>query len=330
MNVQSDNNYGQCPNCTNHLAKIAHLQNQLNELSNAFAQAVSQLKSSQKLKNQAAELDERFIEQCVREKTQAQAELQKATLQCNDQLAKLKASAQSKINQLNQQISHLTQQAMSYEQKVNEQNQKNSELQHAMTQLRAQANQKIQALNANAQTQQSVLNNRIQQLEQMVSQKAQSDQQYQQQLIQLKQRYEQKINQNNTQIYGQQQELEKLKTELAQANEEIAAKARLASRAEELNARLLEQCRMAKLGADTVVNDTAKAFKDSYAKLKTEATDKLGMAAEQNMKIKTAAQQALQKANQRIKILEQTISNLQNTASMIEPNLRSVDFSFSE
>lgn len=338
----SYNTLGNCPNCESYIAKVAQLQNQLSELSNAFAQAVAQIKNSQKLKTRAIELDEQFIEQCVREKTDALAQVQNISLQSAQQIAKIKAESESKISQLTQQISQLRQQIFLSEQKLNEQNQKNTVQQQMVTQLKNQYQQKLQAFNAAFQQQQAALNEKINELqqantqlseqiqfqrEQAAANKNDMENSYRQQFANLKKQFEQKVTQLNIQNTAVQQELIKTKAELAQSNEQIAVKTRMAARAEELNARLTEQCNMAKLGADTTVKETTKAFTIQYNKLKTEATDKLKTASEQNMKIKAAAQQTIQKAAERIRNLEQTINNLKTTASLIEPSLRSEEFS---
>lgn len=344
----SDNNQNRCPNCANHIARIADLKGQVSELSNAFAQAVSQIKNNQKLKNRAAELDERLIEECVRAKTDAQTELNTVKRQYAEQSAKLKNEAQSKINQLTGQNTQLKQQLNSTVQKYNELNQRTqtdrAAQQQLLIQIKTQAQKKIQDLKNNSLKQQAAFTERIQYLEQTVSklteqievlqtqtaaQKAQSDHIHQQQLIQLKQKYEQKIIQLNskadTQIQAQQQELAKLKNDLNQAIEQISVKARQAARAEELNARLLEQCNMAKLGADTAISEHTKNFTVKFNKFKTETADKLTKASEQNVKIKNSAQQALEKAAQRIQTLEHTLNNLRISASLIEPNLCTSD-----
>jgi hypothetical protein len=83
--LKSDNNRGQCPHCKTHLARIAELQTRLAQCSDTFSQAISQIKNSQKAKARVEEMDERFIEQCVRSKVDAENELQKKNHQFAEQ-----------------------------------------------------------------------------------------------------------------------------------------------------------------------------------------------------------------------------------------------------
>lgn len=340
---KSDNNADQCPHCKNHLARIAQLQARLNQCSETFSQAVSQIKTSQKVKARVEEMDERFIEQCVRAKVDAENELQKKSHLFADQIAGLKTQAQQKINLCARQIAQLKQQNATLQQKLSETVQQagkdKSNYQQAISQLKAQAQQKLQAINEQSQKQQLALGDRVKQLEQTIrnlagqlenqqiqseANTAEKEKLHRQQLAELKQQHEQDITQVNVQsgkkLQEQDEELLRLKSELAQANEQIAANIRKAARAEELNERLLEQCNMAKLGADAEINEKTKEFALQISNIKTDAAQRLSSISTENTKIKKAAQNALQKASQRIKALEHAITCLNATASSIELN----------
>ncbi len=339
--AKSDNNAGQCPHCKTHLARIAELQARLTQCSDTFSQTVSQIKNSQKAKARVEEMDERFIEQCVRAKVDAETELQEKSHQFAEQIAALKTQALAKINLCAKQIAQMKQQRASLEQKLNELAQKagkdKSNYQQAINQLKTQAQQKLSAINEQTQKQQLALNDKVKQLEQTIqnlagqleNQQIQADaiiaekeKLHRQQLTELKQQHEQNTTQLNAQLGNklqtQEQELSRIKAALNQANEQISANARKAARAEELNERLLQQCNMAKLGADTEISEKAKEFARQISHLKTDATKKLTAISTENTKIKKAAQNALQKASQRIKTLEHAISCLNATASSIE------------
>lgn len=339
--AKSDNDAGQCPHCKKHLARIAQLQARLDQCSDTFSQTVSQIRNSQKAKARLEEMDERFIEQCVRAKVDAENELQKKSHQFTNQIKALKTQAQTKINLCARQIAQMKQQKTTLEQKLGEIAQKadkdKSNYQQVIEQLKTQARQKLSATNEQAQKQQLALNDKVKQLENSVQnltsrledQQIQTDtlidekeKLHRQQLQELRQQHKQKIIQLNTQhekkLQEQTQELLRIKAELEQANELTSANARKAARAEELNERLLEQCKMAKLGADAEISEKAKEFVLQTNNIKADAAKKLNAASAENTKIKKAAQNALQKASQRIKTLEHAIGCLNATACSIE------------
>jgi len=336
-----------CDNCRLLEAKVRRLQERLELESRRFSEAIGQLTSSSRAKLRVEQLDERFIEQCVRAKTQAEVELAEKSKFHLAQVEKIKADAQNKNNELAREANklrhQLNEQAGEHQRRLAEvaENARHdaARYEQIITALKAQASQKIKQTVSQVQQQYATLLDKARHLEQQnlrlrqefqkrlsqaASELEQKSQAYQQTTAHLKQQYEQSItainNQAECRLREKEQQIASMRTQLEQAGEQATAIAREKARAGQLNQRLIEQCRMAKAGADVEIEMRTKELTEGVAQLKGQAASRLAVLADENSKLKAQVQQAvarlkehadaLNRANVRIKSLEHIVTDL--------------------
>jgi len=289
-----------------------------------FSQAIDQFRERSRLK---AQDDEQIIEHLSRAKSEANAQLQRTTQHYTKLLEKLKTQAQIKIDDLAKQANSLRQQlcrqAEDYEKKlaeVTEHSRYNTaQYEQIITRLKNETSEKIRRVQAGTKKDKAIIS---------------KNKELQRENLRLKQQYEQKLKQLNEaarqKLQSQAQELTKVKDRLAHLSQQIIDSERAKSRAEELNNRLVEQCKMAKAGADAEIEMKIKDFAKKIADLKSEFNIKMKSFAEQSTRLRTQAQNtiaklkkdsqdqqaryadALEKANDRIKAFEQAVAPFKN------------------
>lgn len=329
-----------CQNCRLLGARVRQLESQLDSMSQQFSQAVSQLSSNKRAKERAEHLDERFIEQCVRAKTETEIELNRQSGIWTARVEKIKSQARDKHNELMREVNQLRKQqvesAQEYKKQIDEVI-KNARLdaqkyEEIITKLKDESSKQVETAVLQTRQEYSTLSDKAKKLEQQnlqlrnefqrrlgqaAAELKQKSQAWEQATRQLMQKHQQEINAKDRLI-------EQLREQLTGLNEKITAGGREKARAEQLNQRLLEQCRMAKAGADVEIEMRTKQITDNVAKLKGQATSKLRAYADQNTKLRSQAQQvitrlkdqadALNRANVRIKSLEQTLAEMKTAA----------------
>jgi hypothetical protein len=353
MDAQKPQNVNECPRCRALQSRIRRLESELELKSQEFSKAVTQMMTNQQAKVQAEKLNEKFIEQCVRDKTESQIELKKQTRLFAAKIEQIKVQAQNKYNELARHINQLKQQMAErteeYKKRIAEVTQNSQHDSHRyeqiITRLKAESRQQIEAAVAQTRQEFSSLVDKAKQLEQQnLLQKEdfqkrlsqandefkQKLQDYEQTIGHLKQQYEQSIEGLNKRadkaLQEKDEQIASLKEQLERVGDKITSSAREKSRAEQLNQRLLEQCRMAKAGADVEIEMRTKEYMENVAMLKGKATSKLQSLADENARLKAQAEQvaaefrdnagALNRANLRIKSLECALEELKNTATV--------------
>ncbi len=339
-----------CGNCRLLQSRVHQLKAELDLKSRQFSQAVAQLKMNHRAKTRAEQLDERFIEQCVRAKTESEIELDRQSRLFAAKVEKIKAEAQSKNNELAREVNklrrHLTERTEAYQKQIAEVT-RNAQhdaarYEQIVTKLKTESSQKVEAAVAQTRQEYASLIDKVKRLEQQnlrlrnefqkrlfqaTGELKQKSQAYEQAIARLKQQYEQAIaglNSRADQVMREKDEqIASIKEKLTQVGDKITASAREKSRAEQLNQRLLEQCRMAKAGADVEIELRSREFTENVARLKGQATSKLQSLADQNTRLKAQAQQAvtrlrdyadaLNRANVRIKSLERALAELRSS-----------------
>ncbi|MBN1796528.1 MAG: hypothetical protein JW804_07640 [Sedimentisphaerales bacterium] len=299
----------------------------------SFSEAIEQLRRNSQVKVQAAQNEEQLIGDFVRAKTEAERQLHQTAQYYNGLLEKVKTKAQTKINELAKHINsirqQLRQQKEEYEKKLaqvtDNAGHDAARYEQIITKLKIETSEKIKQ--AKAEAIKDCASN-SQQMEVLRKQNAQLKQQYEQNLKYLNEQSKQKLQQ-------QAEELAKVKAELEREKKGISQNVRAKSRAEELNNRLVEQCRMAKTGADTEIEERTKDFAEKIARLKSESTIQLKSYADQSSMLRMQAKStiaklkkdaerqqaqyadALNKANATIKSLQETINRMKTVSAGI-------------
>lgn len=355
--------HGYCSSCASLRNQLLQLQNQSAVRSEEFSEAIGQLGRNRKAKVRAENLDERLLEQYIRAKTDAESELQTKTKIYTATLEKIKSASQVKTNGLSKTVNklrhELSEQNSRCEEKIS-QIAENSRLdaqryETIITRLKTQtaehvntakveADRMVSEVKASTAARYSHLPAAIAKLEQQNRQlitqfeqlKINSDEllrkkehTYQKHLSDIKAEYEQKTTFLNSQVHqrlkSQADELAKTKCELNEVAGQVGSVSKSRVRAEELNQRLLDQCQMAKTGADVEIDLRTKEFTEQLNQLKSHAAQKLKSISGQNTSLKGQARkaitqikqkaeqqqslytQALNQANARIKALEQLV-----------------------
>jgi chromosome segregation ATPase len=331
-------------------SRLRQLETELDLKSRQFSKAIEQLTMNQRAKVRAEQLDERFLEQCVRAKTESEIELKRQAGLFAAKFEQIKAEAQKKNNELARQVNQLrcqlTERTEDCKNQISQVTQNarhdTARYEQIITKLKAESCQKIEAAVEQTRREYSTLIDKAKHLEQQnlrlkqefqkrlsqaTEEMKQKSQAYEQAIARLKQQYEQTITSLNSRadqrLREKDEQITNIKEQLTRLNDKITAGAREKSRVEQLNQRLLEQCRMAKAGADVEIEMRTKECKESVARLKGQATSKLRALADENTRIKTQAQQAvtelrnhadaLNRANVRIKSLERAMAELRGT-----------------
>ncbi|MFA5422506.1 MAG: hypothetical protein WC374_01440 [Phycisphaerae bacterium] len=325
-----------CQNCRLLGARIKQLESQLDSMSQQFSQAVSHLASNKRVKERAEHLDERFIEQCVRAKTETEIELNRQSAIWAARVEKIKSEARDKNSELMREVNRLRQKQAELTQEYKKQIDevvKNARLdaqkyEQIITKLKAESSKQVESAVLKTRQEYSTLSDKVKNLEQQnlnlrnefqrrlgqaTAELKQKSQAWEQATKQLMQKHRQEISEKDRQIAG-------IEEQFAELNDKVTAGEREKSRAQQLNQRLLEQCRMAKAGADVEIEMRTKQITDNVSKLKGQATSKLRAYAEQNTKLRSQTQQvitrlkdqadALNRASVRIKSLEQTLAEI--------------------
>jgi chromosome segregation ATPase len=351
MDAPKPQDINKCPQCRALQSRLRQLESELDLKSQEFSKAVTQMTTNQQAKMQAEKLNEKFIEQCVREKTESQIELKKQTRLFAAKIEQIKVQAQNKYNELARHINQLkrqmTERTEEYKKRIAEvtlnSQHDSARYEQIITKLKTESCQQIEAAIAQTRQEYSSLVDKTRQLEQQnLRQKEEfqkslsqandelklKSQDYEQTIEHLKQQYEQSVADVNKRADGllheRDQQIASLKEQLERVGDKITSSAREKSRAEQLNQRLLEQCRMAKTGADVEIEMRTKEYAEKVALLKGRATSKLQSLADENARLKAQAEQvaaefrdnagALNRANVRIKSLERALEELKNTA----------------
>ncbi len=338
---------GSCNNCRLLQSRLRQLEAELDLKSRQFSEAISQLTMNQRAKARAEQLDGRFLEQCVRAKTESEIELNRQSILFAAKVEKIKAEAQNKnnelarnVNQLRRQLAERTEDCKKQITEVTRNAQHDAaRYEQIITKLKAESSQKIEAAVTQTRQEHSALIDKVKQFEQQNTQLRhefqkrlshaaaefkQKSQAYEQTTARLKQQYEQAIaglnNRTDQALREKDEQIANMKEQLARVGDKITTSAREKSRAEQLNQRLLEQCRMAKAGADVEIEMRTKEITENVTRLKSQAASKLQAFANQNVRLKTQARQAvtrlkdhtdaLNRANVRIKSLERVLAEL--------------------
>ncbi len=351
MDAPKAHDVNECPNCRVLQSRLRQLESELDLKSREFSKAVTQIMTNQQAKAKAEQLDEKYIEECVRAKTESEIELKKRTRLFAAKIEQIKAQAQNKFNELARQINQLrrqmTERTEEYKKRIAEVTQNSqhdsTRYEQIITRLKAESCQQIEAAVTQSRQEYSTLIDKTRQLEQQnfrqkeefqkrLSQAfdefKQKSQDYEQTIERLKQQYEQSVDNLNKRadktLQEKDRQIASIKEQLTRVGDKITSSTRQKSRAEQLNQRLLEQCRMAKSGADVEIEMRTKEFTEKVALLKGRATSKLQSFADENARLKAQAQQfaaefrdnagALNRAKVRIKSLEHALEELKNTA----------------
>lgn len=344
-------NVKECPHCRVLKSRLSQLEAELELKSREFSNAVTRMMTNQQAKEQAEQLDEKFIEQCVRAKVQSETELKKRTSLFAAKIEQIKAQAQKKYNDLIRQINllrrQMAEQREEYKKRIIEVTQNSqhdsARYEQIITKLKAESRQQTEVAVAQTRQEFSSFIDKARQLEQENLQQkedfkkhlAQANDEftkksrdYEQEIENLKQQYEQSIENLNKRtdkaLQEKDEQITSIKGQLARVGDKITSSARQKSRAEQLNQRLLEQCRMAKAGADVEIEMRTKEYTEKVAMLKGRAASKLQSLVDENARLKTQVQQvaaefrdnagAMNRANLRIKSLENALQELKNTA----------------
>jgi hypothetical protein len=339
-----------CGNCRLLQSRVHQLKAELDLKSREFSEAITQIMTNQQAKAQAEQLDERFIEQCVRAKTESELELKRQSSLFAAKVEKIKAESQSKNNELANEVNksrrQLTERTETCQKQIAEvtrnAQQDAARYEQIITKLKAESSQKIKTAIAQTRQEYSSLVDKAKRLEQQnhqlrgefqrrlsqaTGELKQKSQVYEQTIERLKQQYEQAIaglnNRADQMMREKNEQIASIKEQLTRVGDKITASAREKSRAEQLNQRLLEQCRMAKAGADVEIELRSREFTENVARLKGQATSKLRALANQNTKLKAQTQQAvarlkdhadaLNRSNVRIKSLERALAEMRGS-----------------
>jgi hypothetical protein len=338
-----------CANCRILQSKVQNLESHLQLKSLQFSEAIAQLTSNQRAKSRVQQLDERFIEQCVRAKAEAEIELNNKSKQSASQLEQFKALAIKKNNELLRQVNslrhQLSVQKTDYQSKIAEvaENARHdvTRYEKIINKLKTDLSEAVEIARTEARQEYAGQAEKVKQLEQQnlqlkqefqkrlgqaATELRQKSQAWEKSATQLKDQYEKKIAAISSQVCktltDKDAKSAAIKEQLTQVSEQVAASARAKARAEQLNQRLTEQCSMAKAGADVEIELKTKKFAENIACFKGQATAKLKALVDQNARLKAQAEQAmsrlkdhagaLRKANTRINLLKQTVINLKN------------------
>jgi chromosome segregation ATPase len=334
-------------NCRLLEAKLRRLEEQLQIQSRQFSDAIGKLSANNRAKSRAEQLDERFIEQCVRARTQAEIDLTEKSKLYAAHVEKIKVESQKRNNELAREINKLRQQ-------LNEQARENqsrlaqvtqnaqhdaARYEQIITRLKTESAEKLNEAVSQVQQQYSAAADKAKHLEQQnvqlrqefqkrISQAAgqlkQKSQAYEQAAARLKQQYRQSIaavnNQAERKLAQKEQEIAAAKTQLDNLREQTSEMSREKARAQQLNQRLSEQCRMAKAGADVEIEMRTRQLNEDVSRVKGQAAQRLALLADENSKLKAQAEQAvaklrehadaLNRANMRIRALENVVTDL--------------------
>jgi DNA repair exonuclease SbcCD ATPase subunit len=350
MDAPKPHDANKCPHCRVLQARLQQLEGELDLKSRQFSRAVAQLKTNHRAKARAEQLDERFVEQCIRAKTESEIELARQSRLFAAKVEKIKAEAQNKNNELAHEVNKLRRQLTERTEACQKQiaevtrnaGHDAARYEQIITKLKTESSQKAEAAVAQTRQEYVSLIDKVKHLEQqnirlrnefqkhlsrLTGELKQKSQAYEQTIARLKQQYEQTITGLNSRTDRVMQEKDErivsIKEQLARVGDKITASAREKSRAEQLNQRLLEQCRMAKAGADVEIELRSREFTENAARLRSQATSKLQALADQNTKLKAQAQQtvtrlrdyadALNRANVRIKSLERAMAEMRGS-----------------
>ncbi len=353
MDTHKPQDVNECPRCRVLQSRLRQLESELEMKSQEFSRAVTQIMTNKQAKAKAEQLDEKFIEECVRAKTESQIELKKRTGLYSAKIEQIKVQAQNKFNELARHINQLKRQMVErteeYKKQIAEVTQNSqhdsTRYEQIITRLKAESRQQIEAAVMQTRQECSTLIDKARQLEQQnLRQKEefqksllqaqdefkQKSQDYEQSIESLKQQYKQAVDDLNNRaeeaLQEKDEQIASIKEQLARVGDKITSSTRQKSRAEQLNQRLVEQCRMAKAGADVEIEMRTKEYSEKVALLKGRAASKLQFLADENARLKAQTEQiaaefrdnagALNRANVRIKSLERAMEELKNTAAV--------------
>jgi hypothetical protein len=349
MDAPKPQDINECSHCRALQSRLRQLESELDLKSREFSKAVTQMMANQQAKAQAEKLNEKFIEQCVRDKTESQIELKKQTRLFTAKIEQIKIQAQNKYNEMARHINQLKRQTAErteeYKKRIAEVTQNSqhdsNRYEQIITRLKTESRQQIDDAIAKTRREYSSLIDKTGQLEQKnLRQKEdfqkrlsqadnelkQKSKDYERKIESLKQQYEQSVEDLNKRadrvLQEKEQQIASLKEQLVRVGDKITSSAREKSRAEQLNQRLLEQCRMAKAGADVEIEMRTKEYTEKIALLRGRATSKLQSLIDENARLKAQAEQvaakfrdnsgAMNRANVRIKSLESALEELKN------------------